>query len=442
MLNKYRQSILLVIMTCLSTVSMAGVPVGEQVLLQADFNDRVPGSFLGEGGASQGEPTDLSFLTGEIIEDTPGENFLLVTNDTGNTTGRSLRWEFLNDAEIAAGVVTFSFQFTPSALDRYSIGVREFGGSSRTFMSLTFSDNGTIFGSDAAGVIPLVNNTYAAGVTQNVIMVFDMDAGTSDVNINGDVIVAAREHGITDRGVGRLLTGYSSSHAASSFNLDNILVTTPSPLPLVLDVDLEDKVLGDSIGTGGAEANEPVTITNGLNTEIIEFGAANQALLMQNSTSGSARTIRWEFLNNAEAKEGIVAIEIDVYFDQLDNYQFQVRQASGSSSSFSNTRFLVNGNISITDSGGSAGIVGSYVADQLYRLRFTFDIDNGTYIVWLDNDILVENKPYGVDDGNGIGSLLTGFQSSASSSASFVIDDLQIGVSEPTFDLIFRDNFE
>ena len=87
MLNKNNKAnLMFIIMACMnSIIAYAGAPVNELNLLSIDFNDKLPGSFIGEGGAELGEPVNLSSLTGEIIEDTLDENYLLVENNSGNT---------------------------------------------------------------------------------------------------------------------------------------------------------------------------------------------------------------------------------------------------------------------------------------------------------------------------------------------------------------------
>ncbi len=159
-------SALFIAVVMVATLAHAG---GDAIVLDADFDARMPGDVLGVGGAAAGEPVDLSTLDGLILEDTPGDNFLRVSNNTGTSNGRSIRWQLLDSAEITSGMVTISFTFTPSALERYGLGVRESGGSSRVFLSLTFSSGGTFSGTDAAGVIPLTNNTFAADTEMAVV---------------------------------------------------------------------------------------------------------------------------------------------------------------------------------------------------------------------------------------------------------------------------------
>ncbi len=435
-------SIFFVSMLCLSFHSLAGTPSTPTTVLYADFNELTPGDTIGEGGPALGEPVHTHVLTTEIIEVVPGEHALLVEKDPGITGATRMRWEFLDNIEITEGQVVIAFDFTPSSLDGYSFGVRENGGSSRSFLSISYSNTGTLSVTDSAGLIPLSSNTWVAGDLQSVEITFDMDAGTSTLSINDDVLFSAREHGITDRGVGRLLTGFNSGANGDYFVLDNLSVTAPVDLPLILDVDLEQQMIGQMIGTGGAVLGEPVSITPGVLTEIITTGVNDQALLVSLSNSGGSRAIRWEFLNQIELSSGIVVIEMDVHFDVLDRYQVLIREQSSNASSFLNLRFNDQGLILASDGGGFIGTLGVYEIDRVYRLNMSFDMDNETYSIRLDGELLLENRSHGVSSGRGIGAVLTGFQSNSSTTAAFVIDDLQVGATFIRDDIIFSSDFD
>ena len=415
----------------LACPAIAGVPVGNVTQLQVDFDDRIPGEALGAGGPMVGEPTDLSALDGAIVQASPGDNVLRVSNNTGSTSGRSLRWEFLDDAEITTGKVRIEFSFTPSALDRYSFGVRENGGSTRTFLTVNFSTSGTLSASDAAGVFPLTNASYGAGIEMAVVIEFDMDAGTSQMTINGLPLYSGRSHGIVDRGVGRVLTGYSSSHSATTFDLDDFIVQAEEPLPLILDADFQDQPLGQPIATGGAALGQPQSLSPGILTGIVDDGLGNRGLRIENPATGDARSARFEFLDNLELDTGAIAFDVDVQFAVRDAYQINVRESVGSGSSYATVRFLPNGTLSVSDASGVAPLPPiSYVANQLYRLRLTFDQDAGSYSLLLDDTVLLADRVHGVGTGRGIGSMAFGFLSSATTAAAMIIDDLQVGSSD------------
>ncbi|MCX7554707.1 hypothetical protein OS175_12525 [Marinicella sp. S1101] len=428
------------LLLCLSGASIAGTPNAQATVFEVGFDDLVAGTFLGEGGSNEGEPSDLSALTAEVFEEGPNDNAIMVTYETPSNNASNLRWDFIGGDEITEGLVRIAFQFTPSDLDRYSFGVREGGGSSRIFLGMNYFDNGTFSASDAAGSITLIDNNYDADVVQNIEIEFDMDVGTSQMTINDIVLFSDREHGIDDRGVGRLNTGYSGSANNTPFTLDNIEVRAVIDLPLVLDVDLEDKVLGDAIGTGGPNENEPVTISSNIYTEVVELGQDNQGLYLE-KLAGSAVSSRWEFLGGSEFLTGLVVVEVDMLLDGTGRYVFRLRENGTSGSSFFNMSFSETGNISASDANGFVGILGTYQANELFVIKLVFDMDTGRYSVFLDGLMVVEDREHGVTSGRGIGAVLAGFQSNAIDNSSMIIDNLQVGA-EDYSDVIFSDGFE
>ncbi len=421
----------------------AGVPVKDVAVLSVDFNDRTPGSFIGAGGAAAGEPISLGSLTAEIIEDTPGENYLLVENDLSSTSARRLRWQFEGNTEVSEGMVEISFEFTPSALDSYSILVRENSTSGSGYLTYFLIGNGNISASDAAGPLVLNDPNYAAGVTQYVRIIYDLDAGTSKMIVNNVTQFSDRLHGVIDSGVGALLVGYSASSSGSSFTLDNIVVTTPAELAIVLDADFEDKTLGQPIGTGGAINGEPVSMANGIYTEIVEFGTENQGLYQETLNAGSAYATVWEFLNDLEVTSGIVAIELDIEFAVRGAYAIGLRENGSSGTTFMNLRFSASGALFIADQNGTTPLAGfSYDANQRYRIRITFDLDNDTYKILMDDVILVDDRENAVTNGRGIGRVIIQTSAGGIVGDAFVIDDFQVGSSFITDDIIFKDGFE
>ena len=438
------KGLLFITLSWFASLALADVQQINQTVFYADFNDKVPGTVIGEGGNAFGEPSDLSSLTAEIVELSPGENYLEVFRVPASTNASSIRWDFLDGVEISTSTATISFQFTPSELDRYTYGVREAGGSSQTFLTVRYSPDGSISVVDAAGSIAVVNNNYSAGAMQEVSLFFDMDAGTSGMTINGETLFSNRLHGISDHGIGRLLTGYSGISNSSAFTLYNISVNVAEaqPLPLVLDVDFEDKVLGQPLGTGGAALDEPIYIPFNMEQQVISTAAENQALLLERIPTTPSVLMKWTFLNDIEAFTGIVTVESDVLFETNNQYIFMVRPNISSSQNFSTTYFSAGASVSVSDENGFAEVTYTYQTDQTYRLKYIFDLDNGTYTMLIDDDVLVENRAHGVDTEHGIGAFYFGFQSTASPTAAFVVDNIKVGMSWLLDDIIFMNNFE
>ncbi|MGB0134899.1 hypothetical protein [Dokdonella sp.] len=415
---------------------MAGTPSIDLTPLSIDFNDKTPGESLGEGGVALGEPINLSSLDTLIIESSPGENFLVVANDLTDFAARSLRWEFEDEAEFAEGLISISLDFTPSVRDSYAMYVLENAGSSKDFLRLNFNDDGVLFANDSAGFIGQYFIDYDGGDTIHIEILFDMDARTSSLLINGTSLFSARAHGVSDRGVGAIRTGYAPSSNGSAFALDNLLVLSNVALPLVLDADFEDKKPGQPIGEGGAELGEPVEFSPLLAQAAVSLSASNIGLQLVNTSPDFAQFAHWEFLKDIQIRSGIVAFEMDVRFSKYEQHMIRVHEKSGSTYLFGGVYFLPDptnnsrGLVVIADEGGSAGAVGSFDINVFYRLQMIFDMDQGTYTVKLADRVLVEDRPHEVAEGIGIGSLHTGFAERGQISAPMQIDNLQVGSSD------------
>lgn len=436
-----KHHLILLVMLGFFITAHSSEPVITKTLLSADFNDLSPGDSLGEGGAIVGEPIEFDLLDNEVIEDVLGENYLLISNASGINTPMNVIWQFLNDEEVMSNLVTLNFKFTPTTLDRYSLSVRENGDSAQDFLTVTYNESGTFSASDAAGNISLSNNSFTANIEQDISIEFNMDTGSSQMTINGQVLFTNRSHGISDRGVGSLLTGYADFNNTTPFLLDEISVFKTIPLPLVLDADFEDKILGDSIGTGGATFGEPSDISNNLVTEIITYGVNNQALFLDN-TNGNALNLNWTLLNEREITTGIVAVETDIEFNALDQYRITVSGINTSPVSFISLTFGQTGAIGAFNTNGFIGFIGSYVANQKYRLRLVFNLDADLYDVLLDDTVLIEDQFYSAGGNGGIYQVATGFQSSAQMNSIFVIDNLQVRATAELSDDIFANGFE
>lgn len=429
-LVKTRIAFSIVFLSLLPLLAMAGVPSVPTDILRADFSDKLLGQPIGTGGASVGEPISLFPLQTEVV-DCPDSRCLQVDNDLSAPSARYIRWQFLGNSEITSGVVSLRFTFTPSARDRYGFAVRERNSSTRTFLTIRLDSAGTLEATDSQGIIPVNSFTYSANQRLDFQFDFDLDAGTSQATINDTVLFTERMHGITDRGVGALLTGFAASSSGNSFFIDDVIAQTEEALPLILTADFENETLNQALPPGNAENNRPTAIDPAISTQVVLADADNQALTMSlTSPSGLAAFARWNFLDGIEVLEGVVAIEMDVQFESLNQYQFTVREAGSSTADYTSVYFGGDSLIRVFNGGSFIVAPINYSAGVPYRLRLTFDQTEGTYSLFLDDTALVIDRPHGLSNGRGIGVLNMGFQSTATAGASMLIDDLQVGASD------------
>lgn len=422
-------SLLLLVCSIISFNCIAGVVVlPSRYALYADFDNKAVGQPIGIRGATFGEPIVLSDLGTSVVETTPGHNVLRVSNDLSSTGARRLRWEIMGNAEIVAGEVKMTFDLKPSALDRYSILVRESSGSAKSFLSLTLTPAGIMSASDENGVIGQIN--YTANVAMHFELVFDMDTRTSRMTVNGTTVFSLRAFGINDRGIGRLLVGYGSGSSGSSFDLDNLTISASLPFPVALEAGFEDKTAGLPIGLGGAVVHEPVTKGSKIEAIVIEAAPGVNILDISSTSSATAQTVRWQFLRNLEVRTGLAILDFDISLATIDKYRVSLRERDTSSQSFMNLEFQADGTVALSDANGSVFSSGvTYVANRVYQFRVVLDLDAGIYNVFRDGIPLARERAHGVT-ARGFAAVLYTIINGAQPSAHLQMDSLRISLSK------------
>lgn len=223
-------------------------------LLNANFDDKTIDAAIGTGGAGVGEPVSVDPAITATVRSAPFATPSLEIGDNSMVTGAAAVFEFIGSQEITSGIVSISANFEFSVLDNYNIGVREQGGNSKSFTNISLVAGGNFSISDANGFAG-VFGSYQAGVPLQLTIEFDMDAGTYDILLDGSLIVDDRSHGITDRGVGRVLfgTGFDAD-LNGIFYVDNVVVSSTSgcTAPVCGDYDGNGFIgAGDIIRTTG-----------------------------------------------------------------------------------------------------------------------------------------------------------------------------------------------
>ncbi len=342
-------SVLVLACSIASTECLAwGASVGptDRYALYADFDNKVTGDPIDTRGGVFGEPTELGSLDTEIVWVDQTNRALRVSSALTNFT-RPLIWQLLGNAEINQGEVRITFDITPSALDNYSIKIRENNGSSRLFLTFALTNTGHFTASDANGTIPMAAYAYTANSVLSIELVFDMTALTSSIHVNGVAMSTDRAFKVSDRGIGRLMIGYDKYSSSSPFDLDNIRVTGPLPFPTVLQADFENKTTGAPIGHGGAEANEPYGLGSYLDAIVVEPVAGNKVLDLSTTYTSVGQAARWQFLKNMEIRSGVIVLDFDIQLSSLNHYAIGVYEPLHLEKSFVNLQF---------ESDGSSGI--------------------------------------------------------------------------------------
>ncbi|MHC4589736.1 MAG: hypothetical protein ACYTAQ_10460 [Planctomycetota bacterium] len=206
----------------------AGGRAGASTLLEADFDDKTIDAPIGTGGAAVGEPVSVSPNIIATVRAAPfaTPSLEIVDNNDDPPSGfaGAARFEFIGSAEITTGVVTINAELWFDVLENYNLYVREQGTSAQSFVSIKFLASGNIDANDADGSLGIIGS-YETGRVYPVSLVYDMDAGTYDVHLDGSLVVAGEPHGVVGRGVGAVLFGTAHDlNLDGRFYVDNISV--------------------------------------------------------------------------------------------------------------------------------------------------------------------------------------------------------------------------
>jgi len=182
-------------------------PTAADVLLDCDFEDQPLDEPIGTGGAAAHQPVDIGGMPAMVRTSPTGGRALEILDylDYGTDT---VRFELLNTAEITTGVLTFTAVLHFVDFEDYLVYVREPLHSGSSFLDLRFENGGTVSQGDADdfGMFPV--GSYTTGEDLLLEIVFDMEAATCAITLDGALIVPAESHGVTGAGVGSILFGF------------------------------------------------------------------------------------------------------------------------------------------------------------------------------------------------------------------------------------------
>jgi hypothetical protein len=195
------------------------------ILLEANFNDEPLDQQIGAGGPELGQPVSIHAGLSAIVRAAPMSTPSLELSHAASGLARTARFEFLGSEEVTHGDLEIRVRIEAAQFDIFAVSVREQGSSAKSFASLAFTGSGDISLTDANGSAGIIG-AYSVNVVHQLAFAFHMDDGTYDVKLDGTLLLAARAHGITDRGVGAVLLGTGSLTAPGTlFYVDRLRVT-------------------------------------------------------------------------------------------------------------------------------------------------------------------------------------------------------------------------
>ena len=207
-----------------------------QTLLFADFEDKTADALIGTGGAGVGEPVSVDPYVVATVRNSPMPSRSLEMDDNSGFFTGTARFEFEGDVEVTSGIVHIAADLWIPARDQLVFQVRERTTSDHEFVSLRFLSNGMVRVYDTNSSNVGLFGPYPTGATYPIEVVFDMDARTYDLILDGVTVIDDRVHGADPvRGIGAVLVGTGNDvNRSGTISVDNLHVWVETEGPGVL----------------------------------------------------------------------------------------------------------------------------------------------------------------------------------------------------------------
>ncbi|MBD3162824.1 MAG: T9SS type A sorting domain-containing protein [Candidatus Eisenbacteria bacterium] len=395
------------------------------VYLEANFDIKLVGEPIGTGGAEIGEPVDVSSTVVARIQGDPMPTPFLMIQDDDDYYAGSARFEFLDGEELTTGSVVVTANLWFPEYENTFLYVREQGTAARAFTTLQFSENGSVYCSDANGSLGAVAE-YETNRHILIVMIYNMDAGFYTIRWDGETVVSTREHGVSDRGVGALLFGCSNdADYDGALYVDDLFVADYPRMQYHLRANFNYKDVDVPIGDEGAEIGEPMRIDSFITATVRDEPMPTPCLEIQDTHDYAAGSVLFEFLGGAEVYSGLLFIEAQLWFDVYDDYQMIVREHGGSAENFLFLYFSPDGSIYVEDAGGPVGTFWGYETGRTHAIRQIVNMDAGTYDLYFDGQQLVDNETHDVPS-RGIGRVGFGCAHDPDYDGTFYVDNVWV----------------
>jgi len=215
------------------------------------------------------------------------------------------------------------------------------------------------------------------------------------------------------------------------------LLMVPAPAAadtIYLEANFDDKPLDVPIGTGGPSLGEPIENDPAITAIVRGTPMSSPCLEIQDNDDFSAGSVRFEFLGGVELETGEVGISAMLWFTELSpGYDFRilVREQGTSALSFANIDFISDGSVYAESANSPQSLLGTYDINRVCSFGIIFDMDAGTYDIWLDGQLVLEGEAHGIV-GRGVGAVLFGCNHDADLDGHFFVDDILVANYLPT----------
>lgn len=208
---------------------------------------------------------------------------------------------------------------------------------------------------------------------------------------------------------------------------------------VLLDANFNDKPLNTPIGTGGASVGEPIFVNSELQATVRDALFTSPSLYLKNLNGSihSSHRIMFELLDGAEVQNGYLLIAFKLRAPStLTNFSFIIREQGSSANQYASLLFGGSGSIQSSDGTGQLLNIGTYSPGDTLRVEYFYDLGAGTYDLFVNDAVLIANRPHGVVDLNsGIGTL--GF--APTQNGVWAVDDILVTHATPNTVLLEAD---
>lgn len=203
-----------------------------------------------------------------------------------------------------------------------------------------------------------------------------------------------------------------------------LLLAGPAAADPLLSATFEGLPVDQPVPLGGAALGQPIEVS--YCTAIVRDGPLNGLCLeIADDDDFMAGIVEFEFLDAAEASEGLLAVECTLRFDSLDDYVVSLQEQGSAALDFTTVYFFAAGYFAIFDQAGYTAIGADYEAGTDNTLRILHDLDAGTYGVWWNDAPVIQDRAHGIV-GRGIGSVSVGPSHDQNLTGTLWLDDLTV----------------
>jgi hypothetical protein len=236
-----------------------------------------------------------------------------------------VRFEFLESAEITGEPVSVSFWLAFDTSNDYTVYFREQGSSSQSFLTLFFTDLGTILFSDENNPVPVEIGSYVVGEPFRVEVAMMMGLAATSVWVDDERLLHREVHGIQERGFGSVSFGIGNDvDLIGRMRFDNVKVfrlpDAATPVEEGPGIDTPLAMAAQILGAAPNPFNPQTTIAFALpragraRLEIVDARGRRIARLIDEDLSAGEHRAVWRGMDDAgrRAASGVYLARLTV----------------------------------------------------------------------------------------------------------------------------------